>query len=177
MECLFISCWTKLLLGRNIRTEKTPVRVREVNSVIYDGLPTHSMFSEEMSEKGAKKWDAPTNEFLINEMTSHCLRGIRVAIPILINFHLSLLLLLMLLLLKTWDWSWILSGLENNFIYWFCFFVCLFLPPTKSSKVLPFFSLSKVKSALGTSNLDRAITICVTLAFGINFLWTAFFSF
>lgn len=37
--------------------------------------------------KGFGKWDAPKNEFLINEMTSHFLKGIRVAVHILINFH------------------------------------------------------------------------------------------
>lgn len=49
---------------------------KEVNSMICDRLPISSMFSGEMQEKGAGKWGTLTTEFLMNEMTSHFLRGI-----------------------------------------------------------------------------------------------------
>lgn len=75
------------MMGRNIRTTEAPTGEREVNFMVHGGLPTHSLFSGEMQVKGFGKWDAPKNEFLINEMTSHFLKGIRVAVHILINFH------------------------------------------------------------------------------------------
>lgn len=73
--------------GEKYQDYRSTNREREVNFMVHGGLPTHSLFSGEMQVKGFGKWDAPKNEFLINEMTSHFLKGIRVAVHILINFH------------------------------------------------------------------------------------------
>lgn len=72
--------------GRNIGTAEAPMGEREVKSMMHDSLPMCSIFSGEIQEKGFGKWDAPTSAIL-NEMTSHFLRRIRVATPIVINFH------------------------------------------------------------------------------------------
>lgn len=49
-------------MRKNIRTTKVPLRKRERNYVNHDGLPTHSIFSGEMQDRGSSNQDAYIHE-------------------------------------------------------------------------------------------------------------------